>query len=187
MPYHKFMNKTYKIALLVGVVVVMVFVGLAWGLNQKGEGTHGDTPTPTATAIPEPTETTRVYGNEFFRISLLSGWDVEPAGGAPNTGAVSIRKDKYILYVNPRAQQASGVEGGRFSEIAMGAPSADAVITEHPVPPCADPVNGGVFGDWQRKDLYVDSATTASWCNKPVPGKQVWYFSYITTETGGIF
>lgn len=175
--------KTLIIAVCAVVLAVIIFA--AWDRREGWQQREGVTPTPSATAT--PTDTQRVYENEFIRLSLLPGWEAQTATSSQHPGAVNIRKGKYILYINPQAQQASGVEGGRFSEIAMGAPSIAAVITEHPVPPCAEPVDGGVYGKWQRKDLYVDANTTAAWCRRPFAGKSAWYFSYLTTDVGGYF
>src|SRR3989338_1264331 len=85
-------------------------------------------PTPTP---PAPTET---YENSYIKVNTFSGWTASSPKSNPR--AVNIIKGKYILYINTAASQASGVIGGRFSEIAMGAPSADAVVLVHPTEPC---------------------------------------------------
>ncbi|HEY6967873.1 MAG TPA: hypothetical protein VJA94_01610, partial [Candidatus Angelobacter sp.] len=82
-----------------------------------------------------------------------------------------------------------GVEGGRFAEIAMGAPSADAVVTVYPSPPCGNGESSPAFDQHTRIDLYVSKADSKSqdWCNAPSSGGTAWYFSYITDAAGGFF
>jgi hypothetical protein len=126
-----------------------------------------------------------VYENQFMKVILLPGWAAKKAGRNP--AAVNIIKGHYILYINTQATQASGVEGGRFSEIAMGAPSADVVITTYPSPPCGKGESSPASAPYTRMDLYVSKTDleSQSWCNAPSSGATVWYFSYITDAGGG--
>src|SRR5579872_1962875 len=128
-----------------------------------------------------------VYENQYMKVVLPSGWTAKKARRAP--AAVNIAKGNYILYINTQASQASGVEGGRFSEIAMGAPSADAVVTVQPSPPCGKAESTPAFEPHTRVDLYVSKADSKSqdWCNAPASGETAWYFSYITDAAGGFF
>jgi hypothetical protein len=129
----------------------------------------------------------RVYENQYMKVDLLPGWTAKKARSIP--AAVNITKGNYILYINTQASQASGVEGGRFSEIAMGAPSADAVVSVQPSPPCGKGESSPAFDGHTRMDLYVSKADlkSQSWCNAPSGGATVWYFSYITDAAGGYF
>lgn len=129
----------------------------------------------------------RVYENQYMKVDLLPGWTAKNARSIP--AAVNITKGNYILYINTQASQASGVEGGRFSEIAMGAPSADAVVPVQPSPPCGKAETGSAFDGRTRMDLYVSKADlkSQSWCNAPSGEATVWYFSYITDAAGGYF
>lgn len=126
-----------------------------------------------------------VYENQYMKVALLPGWTAKKPRRTP--GAVNIAKGHYILYINTQASQASGVEGGRFDEIAMGAPSADAVVTEYPTPPCGKGESSPAFDQHTRVDLFVskDNAKSQAWCNAPSSGATVWYFSYITDAAGG--
>ncbi len=128
-----------------------------------------------------------VYENQYMRVVLLPGWTAKKTRRIP--AAVNIAKGNYILYINTQASQASGVEGGRFAEIAMGAPSADAVVTVQPSPPCGKAESKPAFDPHSRIDLYVSQADSKSqaWCNAPASGATVWYFSYITDAAGGYF
>ena len=127
------------------------------------------------------------YENQYIKVVLPPGWTAKRAGR--NRAAVNIIKGNYILYINTQATQASGVEGGRFAEIAMGAPSSDAVVTVYPSPPCGNAQSTPAFDRHTRMDLYVSKADSKSqdWCNAPSSGATVWYFSYITDAAGGFF
>lgn len=128
-----------------------------------------------------------VFENQYMKVVLPSGWTARTTRRVP--AAVNITKGNYILYINTQASQASGVEGGRFAEIAMGAPSADAVVTEQPSPPCGNAESKPAVAPHTRVDLYVSKAdsTSQAWCNAPQSGATVWYFSYITDAAGGYF
>ena len=128
-----------------------------------------------------------VFENQYMKIALPPGWTAKRPGRIPT--AVNITKGNYILYISTQASQASGVEGGRFDEIAMGAPSADAVVTQHPAPPCGRGESSPASDGHTRMDLYVSKGDSKSqdWCNAPLSGATVWYFSYITDAAGGYF
>ncbi len=136
---------------------------------------------------PQQKSQNTVYETPYMKVVLLPGWTAKRSRRVP--AAVNIAKGNYILYINTQASQASGVEGGRFSEIAMGAPSADAVVTTQPSPPCGTAKSTPVFDPHTRVDLYVSKADSQSqeWCNAPSSGATVWYFSYLTDAAGGFF
>jgi hypothetical protein len=127
-----------------------------------------------------------VYENQYMKIVIPGGWVATEAikkvygqNGEevlPNPAAVNITKGNYILYINTEAFQASGVEGGRFAEIAMGAPSAEAVVTSWPSQCGVSDVS------YPRVDLYVGPSDKEDWCNVPT-NKTVWFFSYISGES----
>jgi hypothetical protein len=135
----------------------------------------------------EPNNQNTVYENQYMKVVLQPGWTATRPRRFP--AAVNITKGKYILYINTQTSQASGVEGGRFSEIGMGAPSVDAVVTTQPSPPCGTQESKPISPPFTREDLYVSKADAKSneWCNAPSSGATVWYFSYITNAAGGFF
>jgi hypothetical protein len=161
---------------------------------------------------PETTPTSSsaggAYENQYLKINIPAGWTLTEATrsiqnqnydkttgkmtnvGAPviqKTGAINLIKDNYILYINPQAQQASGVIGGRFSEISMGAPSDDAVVKMNPSAPCGSSETSPAFLNYKRVDLYTNDQEKQSWCASPTDGSTIWYFSYITDSRGGYF
>jgi len=145
------------------------------------------TPLPSSTASPTPVATaSNTYSNQYFSVQVPAGWTATPVQG--DAKSINITKANYILYINTQATQASGVIGGRFAEIAQGAPSADATIKNWPGDPCQIPEITPARHDLlysQRADLYVDS--TASNCNIPSDGQAAWYFSYLTNDENHYF
>ncbi len=151
------------------------------------------------TPIPTEVVNSKTYETDYFKVVVPESWTIKQAvkkviegsieKTLPNPAAVNITKGDYILYINTQASQASGVEGGRFAEIAMGAASADAVVTTQPSPPCGTSQTIPAALDHPRVDLYVSKADILgkNWCAAPASGKNVWYFSYITNSQGSYF
>ncbi len=151
--------------------------------------------------IPAVSQAGWVYENRYVKVMIPTGWAAKEASQVidynncatkqncspsiktgPNPAAVNITKGKYILYVNTRASQASGVEGGRFEEFAGGAPSVDALIVDHPGGPCGTPTTATVTVNGQtmnRVDYYISSDEQNGTCRKIASKKPVWYFSVV--------
>lgn len=157
-----------------GGLVALLLAASSQGTAQQQSGTQKE-------------KQNAVYENQYMKVVLPPGWTAKKSGRIPT--AVNITKGNYILYISTQASQASGVEGGRFDEIAMGAPSADAVVTQYPTPPCGKAESSPASDGHTRIDLYVNKADSKSqdWCNAPLSGATVWYFSYITDAAGGYF
>src|SRR3989344_3193736 len=81
--------------------------------TNNTEPTNQVTPTPNPTA---PLTQSQVYDNQYMKVIIPAGWSAKQATNNP--AALNITKGNYILFVNARAGQASGVEGGRFEEYA---------------------------------------------------------------------
>ncbi len=156
-------------------------------------------PCPTM-ATTTPVALGKIYETDFLKVTIPDGWTAAeanqttyvPSGTgsdkpviSPNPAAVNITQGNYILYINAQAQQASGVEGGRFAEISMGAPSADAVVIYQPGGPCGTSEKYPAFGDHQRYDWYLSKTDRhAEDCAAYAGDAPVWYFSYVS-KTGG--
>ncbi|GEM_PF-3333167 len=169
--------KSKLIYIILGIVIILLAV-CVYVLQQKKSQLTA--PHSGAMLLTQ----TKVYENEYMKLSIPEGWTATQSN--KNSGAVNITKGNYILYINTQASQASGVTGGRFSEIAMGAPSADAVIKSYPGPECGKQEKYNAFESYQRIDLYVSTTDAVYNCNVPKSGT-VWYFSYLTTSKGGYF
>lgn len=123
------------------------------------------------------------FSNSLMKVSFPSSWKYSET----KEGALNLVKNNYILYIHPNVSQASGVEGGRFAEIAQGAPGAELVVTEWPSEPCGNKGSKTLTSVLERTDYYVNKMTKSSSCNAPSNDKSVWYFSYITSQGDGYF
>lgn len=128
-----------------------------------------------------------LYENDYLKINILPDWKlVEEKNGAK----IILTKNNYILVIDLRTQQASGVKGGRFAEIAQGFPSADAVMKIYPAEPCGFQKTGPVvnikpvFNNLKRIDIYTNSNFINEICHGPKSNDSVWYFSYWTNGIG---
>lgn len=138
-------------------------------------------PSPEITTTPTTVAQSKVYSNQYLSVTIPGGWSYS----ATQSGAVNITKNDYILYINPRAQQASGVQGGRLGEIAAGAPSYDIVVGGNGV--CiTDPVKIAATGGFSRYDYYINPADQSGCEAHPSNGSTIWYFSYLSQD-GGFF
>lgn len=177
--------------------------------NTPATNEQVQTETQSNPNIPESSTSSKsqTYENQYMKLTIPAGWTAKQANKTiyygdcavykdnctttpkvePNPSAVNITKGNYILYINTQASQASGVEGGRFGEIASGAPSADGVVTEWPNPPCGTSESHTAFADRTRGDLYVSNKEKNNYCAVPKNGSTVWYFSYITGPGDGYF
>ena len=128
----------------------------------------------------------KTFENQYLKLSLVAGWTAKSVSNT--SGAVNITKGNYILYISTQTSQASGVEGGRFAEIAMGAKSADAVNVAPPAPECGTGKETKLNPKISRSDLFVSSKEKNEYCRTPTNGKNVWYFSYVFySGSGGYF
>jgi len=74
----------------------------------------------------------------------------------------------------------------RTQEIALGAPSSDAVIKTQPSEPCMIPETNTSYGKFLRQDLYVNKSNSSDNCNAAASGSTNWYFSYFNQGMGYI-
>jgi hypothetical protein len=145
----------------------------------------------------ENTTQTQVYENQYMKFNIPAGWTAKQATHTTyvgsvarkfsNPAAVNVTKGNYILHINARASQASGVMGGRFGEIAGGVPSVDAVVKDIANgDTCGNGESHAVFAKYVRWDFYSSDLGNKELCNLSESGS-VWYFSFITTNNGGYF
>src|SRR5437660_2514368 len=104
------MSKKYIWVLVSFAVVILVGV-IAYSLASKLE-ISPQTPNPNSLHASGPT----VFENKYLKITLSPGWALTVDN--PTQHSVNITKGEYILQVNPLFGHASGVGGGRFSEVA---------------------------------------------------------------------
>ncbi|MFP5230094.1 MAG: hypothetical protein ACLGXA_20950 [Acidobacteriota bacterium] len=128
----------------------------------------------------------RAFENAYLRIRVLPGWTVSPQERNPDRPfdccIVWLTRGKYVLAIHPVFVHASGVTGGRVSEILTTQPSAVAVFGRE------DPMNAA-FGYTQSKDiriratmelrnLYVDPSRMTRNCALLPPRHAVWFASF---------
>ncbi len=199
--------------LLLAIFLLAAGCGKPSSTAQNNQPTPAASPTPTVTPSPIPSITSngKIFETDYFKVTIPEGWTAKAANrkvytgncnnvlncrptytNEPDRASVNITKGNFILFINSRAGQASGVMGGRFSEIASGAPSVDAIVTEQPSQECGESEKTPAIVNNEnnfRVDLYDSSVNNANavWCKSPTNGKTVWYFSYITGSEGGYF
>jgi hypothetical protein len=123
--------------------------------------------------------------NDYLEIMIPknSGWSYQESG----KGVLDIRKDGYVLHIDPNAAQASGVEGGRFAEIAQGT-AADLVQKMQPSEPCGSLERVNLSDKLDITSYYIGpNDASENLCNAPQDSSTHWYFSFAATPHSGYF
>ncbi len=192
--------------MVIAAVIVAIVLLTRTPLEPDGKGdqpTNVVDDTTTGGVVKDdqkPVVTGTVYENSKFSIAIPKGWTASEAiinidsksDGATtelNPAAVNITNGKWILYVNVDANQASGVPGGRFAEIGMGAPSVDAVVLVEPgeCGRSTGPEGTPAFANYSRIDDFISVADATTGCATPTDGQDHWFFSYLTSPGNGFF
>jgi hypothetical protein len=124
------------------------------------------------------------FENQYLRIQMLPGWTVAASGDQ----TLNLIQGKYLLSINPIFTHASGVIGGRFSEIVSGKQSVDAVMGNVDQPAggfeCAQmpPDELVVTKVMSLGNLYTDSSKVNDGCIFPSSGQPVWFGSFFSGE-----
>jgi hypothetical protein len=119
------------------------------------------------------------FENQYLKIRLSPGWTVAATGDQ----VLNLVRGKYILSIDPIFTHASGVEGGRFSEVASGKQSIDTVMGTVDQPAggfeCAEiPADAIVVSQSiSLANLYTDSSKVGNGCVFPSSGRPVWFGS----------
>lgn len=139
-----------------------------------------------------------VFEDDRIRVVIPAGWSVQPATEHVSgdkifdlpIGAL-LTKGKYRLYLLTHYGQASGIEGGRFSEVVQYvSPWID--MSESPWLPCPSEIQGSqAVADKKlaRQDLYFDTADASekalAECGNPTVKGTLWYGSYFVERCHG--
>jgi hypothetical protein len=124
------------------------------------------------------------FDNQYLTMTILPGWAPEPSADQK----LNIIHGKYLLTINPIFTHASGVTGGRFSEIVGGMASIDAVMGKVDQPAsgieCAQsPAKGTTLTKTiTLSNLYTDGSKSENGCTFPSSGQSVWFGSYFSGE-----
>ncbi len=124
------------------------------------------------------------FDNQFLTMTILPGWTVGPSADQK----LKLVKGKYLLTIDPIFTHASGVEGGRFSEIAVGMPSLDAVTGN-----VDQPASGGECALYPSQalkvtktialgNLYTDGSKMGNGCVLPTSSPPAWFGSFFSGE-----
>jgi len=136
--------------------------------------------------LPAQAPSSQKLDNQFLAITVAPGWRV--ADSTKPAFILRLVRDNYTLSINPIFTHASGVEGGRFSEIVAGVPSVDAVMLNVDQPAggfeCAQiPSEPTIVNNaTQLGNLYTDTSKTGNGCVFPISGESVWFGSYFSGE-----
>jgi hypothetical protein len=132
-----------------------------------------------------------VFEDDRIRVEIPAGWSAQPAtehvsGDKPfelPIGAL-LSRGKYRLYLLSHKEQASGIEGGRFSEVVQYI-SPWINMSESPWLPCPSEIQGSeaiTDNKLTRQDLYFDTAHASKKaladCGNPSVKGTLWYGSY---------
>jgi len=139
-----------------------------------------------------------VFEDDRMRVEIPVGWSVQPAtehvsGDKPFESPIGalLSKGKYRLYLLTHQEQASGIEGGRFSEVVQYiSPWID--MGESPWLPCPSEIQGSeavTDNKLTRQDLYFDTAHASKKaladCGNPRVRGTLWYGSYFVETCHG--
>jgi hypothetical protein len=136
--------------------------------------------------------TQRVYEDDRISVAVRYRWSQMSTASADDTGA-GVRREpigaafsdgNFAIYLLTHWGQASGIEGGRFNEIAYWvAPWANLEQME-PCIPFVEEATTKVTDALSRVDLYFDtkkaSAAALADCGNPSIKAVLWYGSYFT-------
>ena len=139
-----------------------------------------------------------LFEDDRIRVEIPAGWSVQPAtehvsGDKPfelPIGAL-LTKGKYRLFLLSHQEQASGIEGGRFSEVVQYI-SPWINMSESPWLPCPSEIQGSeavTDNKLTRQDLYFDTAHASKKaladCGNPSVKGTLWYGSYFVETCHG--
>ena len=156
---------------------------------MTGFGSPRLTKQPTQQKQPPHKTSQSVFEDDRIRVGIPAGWSVQPATETVTgdrtyqlpIGAL-FTKGRYKLYLLSHHGQASGIEGGRFSEVVEYiSPWID--MSESPWLPCPPQAYETVANDkLSRTDLYFDTTHASKKalvdCGKPTVKGALWYGSY---------
>jgi hypothetical protein len=129
------------------------------------------------------TPPSRQINNPFLTMTILPGWVA-----TSHDQVLIVTRGKYVLRINPIFTHASGVEGGRFSEITAGMSGIGAVMRDVDQPAggfgCAE-TSSAPRGNAAAKlhSLYTESSKMGNGCVLPRDGKSAWFGA--TAECAG--
>jgi len=129
-------------------------------------------------------QTAEKFESPYFTMTIVSGWAVTPS----TDQRVRITHGKYVLSIDPIYTHASGVNCGRFGELANGLPSVGTVMANVDQPAggfeCSQSSSKPtiVNKDISLGNLYTDRSKSENGCIFPASGQTVWFGSFFCGE-----
>lgn len=181
-----------KKIILLGSAVLFLATGCNKAVKVANAPSNNQTPpqsavsnsTNSAAPATKAPAQAQVFTDQNLSINVLPGWVAKQSTAKTAPEAVNITDGNYILYINPLFGHASGIQGGRFSEVTGGMPSVDLVMTqvEQPASPTDCSVDGKlsepINSEVSLWNLYTDNTKTHNGCAFPSSGVSVWFGSY---------
>lgn len=129
-----------------------------------------------------PPNADRNFANHYLTMTILPGWTVANS----NDQRLTLHHGEYVFVINPIFTHASGIQGGRFSEIVVGMPSIDLVMRNVDQPAssndCAQSDETVVTKELSLGNLYTDRSKTGSGCVFPANHEPVWFGSLVSAS-----
>jgi IPT/TIG domain-containing protein len=164
--------------------MMKALIAFCFGLSTALCALQKSTPPLTPPQEPRPRVHAREFENQFLKIRIVPGWTVPRSADQ----TLNLIRGKYLLSIDPIFGHASGVIGGRFSEIVSGKKSIDAVMGD-----VAQPAGGFECAQWPPEELgvskkmfllnlYTDSSKVDNGCTFPSSGLPVWFGSFFSGQ-----
>ncbi len=162
-----------------GLTVLLIVTGMltsAGGWQSTRPGLQSsDQSTKVNDSVASP-RMGRIFSNQFLSLTILPGWTARSIDQT-----LELIHGKYTLSINPMFVHASGVTGGRFSEIVAEMPSVTAVMRNVDQPAggweCSQTDRMLVTSSISLLNLYTDKSKTGSGCTFPSDPQPAWFGS----------
>ena len=174
-------NKKNKTALIVIIIVLLLLLLLGVYFLFLRKSPNGEPAIKLVST--NPVTKGGIYEDEVIKMQVLPEWGKRVLK-APQQG-VELLKDKYVITVVTNFVSAGGVEGGRFSEVAL-------LTTPWLTPQTASDCEGAISKEESSVTdsimvhnmyFYASGAdfNTKQKCGNPRVGGELWYGTYFGT------
>src|ERR1700737_928574 len=125
------------------------------------------------------------FESPYLSMTIVPGWTVTPSADQ----RVRVTHGKYVLSINPIFTHASPLMCGRFSELAGGMPSVDAVMANVDQPAvgfeCSQSSSKPTIINREISlgNFYTDGPKSENGCTLPASGQPVWFGSVFCGES----
>ena len=134
----------------------------------------------------------RHFENPYLSLQILPGWTIAPPNQhVGDCCTLTITNGRYVLSINPLFSHASGISGGRFSEILRDQSSVQAVMGDVDEPAMGSECSLMPMPETRvsraitLQNLYTDPTKAVGnqyGCHFPVKPSPVWFASFFSGE-----